>query len=402
MTACWRSSASAMRDTLFSLDGSTIDEQLAELLARPSAGDGRIVHRRPAGGPADRSGRRLGVLPRRGGRLLQRGQGRSGGRRPGADRALRRGVGRGGRGARRGHRCAAFSPTWEWGSPESPDRGEGPRTSPWGWSSSRCGARATGGPRWRRRAPSHAAHGDARHAGGHPRPVGDRLHAHAAPDPARRAGRGEAADGSGARRRHGRLDPLVVAHRQAVRRAGPACRGARTVARLGSGGAERHSRGAPAAPGGHARHAVFPRRTAAGAGGGDRGRDAPGGGRTAGTDAHGRGRALAAAPVARGSPPWSSSTVRGSCPSSRHRWRARSAQGGWYEPERRRFLAHVTVARIGRNGPRQPPELPAPPAVSAAAASVSLYRSHTGPSGARYEPLATVRLLPGGPGLRTA
>ena len=74
------------------------------------------------------------------------------------------------------------------------------------------------------------------------------------------------------------------------------------------------------------------------------------------------------------------------------------AQGGWYEPERRRFLAHVTVARIGRNGPRQPPELPAPPAVSAPAASVSLYRSHTGPAGARYEPLATVRLLPGGPG----
>jgi 2'-5' RNA ligase len=67
--------------------------------------------------------------------------------------------------------------------------------------------------------------------------------------------------------------------------------------------------------------------------------------------------------------------------------------GGWYEPERRSFLAHVTVARIGRTGLRQPPELPAPPTVSAIADAVSLYRSHTGASGARYEPLTTIRLL---------
>jgi 2'-5' RNA ligase len=72
------------------------------------------------------------------------------------------------------------------------------------------------------------------------------------------------------------------------------------------------------------------------------------------------------------------------------------AGGGWYEPERRPFLAHVTVARIGRNGPRQPPELPTPPpAVSAAGRSVSLYRSHTGASGARYEAVATVGLASG-------
>jgi 2'-5' RNA ligase len=69
------------------------------------------------------------------------------------------------------------------------------------------------------------------------------------------------------------------------------------------------------------------------------------------------------------------------------------ARGGWYEPERRRFLAHVTVARVGRNGPRQPSELPAPAVLPVIVPSVSLYRSHTGPSGARYEPLATVRLL---------
>jgi 2'-5' RNA ligase len=71
--------------------------------------------------------------------------------------------------------------------------------------------------------------------------------------------------------------------------------------------------------------------------------------------------------------------------------------GGWFEPERRSFLAHVTVARIGRNGLRQPPELRAPPTVSAIADAISLYRSHTGASGARYEPLATVRLLPRDP-----
>jgi RNA 2',3'-cyclic 3'-phosphodiesterase len=70
------------------------------------------------------------------------------------------------------------------------------------------------------------------------------------------------------------------------------------------------------------------------------------------------------------------------------------AGGGWYEPERRPFLAHVTVARIGRNGPPQPPALATPPpAVSARASSVSLYRSHTGASGARYEVVVTVGLL---------
>ena len=74
------------------------------------------------------------------------------------------------------------------------------------------------------------------------------------------------------------------------------------------------------------------------------------------------------------------------------------AQGGWYTAERRRFLAHVTVARIGRGGPRQPPELPVPPAGPATANAVSLYRSHTGGSGSRYEPLATVGLTAGGGG----
>jgi 2'-5' RNA ligase len=68
------------------------------------------------------------------------------------------------------------------------------------------------------------------------------------------------------------------------------------------------------------------------------------------------------------------------------------ARGGWYEPETRPFLAHVTVARVGRSGLARPPELAPPPAVPFTAERVALYRSHTGPAGARYESLATVGL----------
>jgi 2'-5' RNA ligase len=68
------------------------------------------------------------------------------------------------------------------------------------------------------------------------------------------------------------------------------------------------------------------------------------------------------------------------------------AAGGWYEPEKRPFLAHVTVARVGaRLGPR-PPELPEPPRVEFTGSSVVLYRSRLSRSGARYEPLSTVSL----------
>lgn len=69
-------------------------------------------------------------------------------------------------------------------------------------------------------------------------------------------------------------------------------------------------------------------------------------------------------------------------------------EGGWYEPERRPFLAHVTLARIGRDGPSQPSSPPPPPAVRFAAEAVILYRSHTEPGGARYEPLESVVLDP--------
>jgi RNA 2',3'-cyclic 3'-phosphodiesterase len=68
------------------------------------------------------------------------------------------------------------------------------------------------------------------------------------------------------------------------------------------------------------------------------------------------------------------------------------AAGGWYEPERRPYLAHVTVARVGAGiGPR-PPELPEPPRVEFEAPHVVLYRSRLSRSGARYEALARVDL----------
>jgi 2'-5' RNA ligase len=69
--------------------------------------------------------------------------------------------------------------------------------------------------------------------------------------------------------------------------------------------------------------------------------------------------------------------------------------GGWYAPESRPFLAHVTVARVaGRvsGGHGRPPALPAVPAVSVRCSRVTLYRSRLSPSGARYEPLSVVEL----------
>lgn len=67
--------------------------------------------------------------------------------------------------------------------------------------------------------------------------------------------------------------------------------------------------------------------------------------------------------------------------------------GGWYAPESRPFLAHVTVARAGRDGRVRPVSLPAPPdGLAVRCSSVTLYRSRLGSGGARYEPLASVSL----------
>jgi RNA 2',3'-cyclic 3'-phosphodiesterase len=62
-----------------------------------------------------------------------------------------------------------------------------------------------------------------------------------------------------------------------------------------------------------------------------------------------------------------------------------------FVPERRRFLAHVTVARVrdARSLP-EPAELPDIGAFAATA--LTLFRSHLSPKGARYEGVASVSL----------
>jgi len=85
-------------------------------------------------------------------------------------------------------------------------------------------------------------------------------------------------------------------------------------------------------------------------------------------------------------------------------------EGGWYVPERRPYMGHVTVARVrggeraqvGEGAPaaaptalRAPPAptaLRAPPALSFTASEVILFRSLLSPAGARYEALARVGL----------
>ncbi|MGB9184577.1 MAG: hypothetical protein WCB67_10965 [Solirubrobacteraceae bacterium] len=71
------------------------------------------------------------------------------------------------------------------------------------------------------------------------------------------------------------------------------------------------------------------------------------------------------------------------------------AAGGWYEPESRPYLAHVTVARA-RRGAREPaaPAHPDLPPLGFEATTVSLLRSRLGGQGARYEQLAAVELAP--------
>jgi RNA 2',3'-cyclic 3'-phosphodiesterase len=68
------------------------------------------------------------------------------------------------------------------------------------------------------------------------------------------------------------------------------------------------------------------------------------------------------------------------------------AGGGWYTPEKRPFLAHVTVARVASGARLRAMELPAPPPLRFEASQVTLYRSRLSAGGARYEPLDTVDL----------
>jgi 2'-5' RNA ligase len=68
------------------------------------------------------------------------------------------------------------------------------------------------------------------------------------------------------------------------------------------------------------------------------------------------------------------------------------AAGDFYEPERRPFLAHVTVARVPGRARMRPRELAAPERLSFTLSTMTLFRSHLEPGGSRYEPLARVRL----------
>ncbi|MBV9196574.1 MAG: RNA 2',3'-cyclic phosphodiesterase, partial [Solirubrobacterales bacterium] len=70
------------------------------------------------------------------------------------------------------------------------------------------------------------------------------------------------------------------------------------------------------------------------------------------------------------------------------------AAGGWYRPETRPFLAHVTVARVAqdRRSARRG-TLREPPAIAFEGSRVTLYRSRLGAGGARYEALASRELV---------
>jgi RNA 2',3'-cyclic 3'-phosphodiesterase len=66
--------------------------------------------------------------------------------------------------------------------------------------------------------------------------------------------------------------------------------------------------------------------------------------------------------------------------------------GGWYQPEGRPFLGHVTVARVRKDGRIGRRDLGSAPELSFGASSVTLFRSRLGPKGAHYERLSEVRL----------
>ena len=61
--------------------------------------------------------------------------------------------------------------------------------------------------------------------------------------------------------------------------------------------------------------------------------------------------------------------------------------GGLYEPEKRPFWPHVTLARVRKGARLGPVEVPAPPAGPWRGTAVTLYRSHLSRAGAQYEPL---------------
>jgi RNA 2',3'-cyclic 3'-phosphodiesterase len=68
------------------------------------------------------------------------------------------------------------------------------------------------------------------------------------------------------------------------------------------------------------------------------------------------------------------------------------AAGGWYRPEQRRFLPHVTAARVPGGVRLRSLALPDPPRDELQPATVALLRSWLTAGGSRYERLTTVPL----------
>jgi 2'-5' RNA ligase len=65
---------------------------------------------------------------------------------------------------------------------------------------------------------------------------------------------------------------------------------------------------------------------------------------------------------------------------------------GLYEPEKRPFWPHVTLARVRKGARVRGIQTPAPPAEPWRGVAVTLYRSRLSREGARYEPLARFAL----------
>lgn len=66
--------------------------------------------------------------------------------------------------------------------------------------------------------------------------------------------------------------------------------------------------------------------------------------------------------------------------------------GGWYVPERRPYLGHVTVARVRRGVPIRAEACSTPPEISFTGSEVAVFRSVLSPGGAHYEALARLEL----------
>jgi 2'-5' RNA ligase len=66
--------------------------------------------------------------------------------------------------------------------------------------------------------------------------------------------------------------------------------------------------------------------------------------------------------------------------------------GGFYEPEKRPFWPHVTLARVKRNQRAAPLPPEPPPLDPFRALRVTLYRSTLTPQGAQYDPLEVAEL----------